>query len=850
MEYVRAEEGMDMTTLVLIGLIVVVAKLWFDVGTLRSRLAALESGASWTDFASPELEMERASARLVARVAQAVEPPEPPEPIQAPSPELVAEPISSNSQLDLEPEPAPAELPEPSSPSFGFEDLFGRKLPIWAGGITLAVAGVLIVKYSVDAGLLSPAVRVIFGLLFGTGLIVGAEAALRADARIRDPRVRQALSGAGIATLYASVLVAANLYHLVGPVTAFAGMAGTTVLAGLLSLRFGVPSAVLGLVGGMAAPALVGSGSPDVPLLSAYLALAVGGLCALSRTQRWTWLGVAALIGGFGWGALLIVGGALDAVQSLSLGVYTLLLGIALPVLAFAGARSAAVHTAGSLAACVQLAVLVALGGFGALEWGLFALISAAIVWLSRREAALADLPVAGLTVALLLVTQWHAADADGLALVIGGIAAIYGGPATWRMWRNSARLTDAVQVAAIAVAIPLLPAIRLSLSDGAVSLLALFGAIVAGLVGVLGWRCPTRKEDARFAILAAAAAALLALSSVLAAPAWLVASAIALVAAALLLLAGRADDMRVEWSAWVLGAGSLVALALAPEIEMMRAFGREAATGNLTGAARWFGPALAAALFAWRGRASDAGIVAQPVAVVLGYAAAAQIVPQDWLALVPALLLAGFAADRRTWPAMLTAAAISAGWAAWPLALWLAAGAGALVGMPMLVPELPTIFDMLLRLVIPALALAFAASRQSALRLRSAAIAAAAVLATVSFHIAFKHLFAISDMREFARLGLAERTVWEMLLAAGAVVLWRQSKEGAGAFAVAALAHSLYFTAGLHDPLWAEQAVGAWPVLNLLLLPMALPSRWSGQRIGSSCRPWRDACANGCRWG
>jgi len=112
--------------------------------------------------------------------------------------------------------------------SFSFEELFGRKLPIWAGGITLAVAGMLIVKLSIEAGLLSPPVRVIMGSIFGFVLIGGAELALRQEERVRDDRVRQALSGAGIASLYASVLVASNLYHLISPLAAMLGMAAVT----------------------------------------------------------------------------------------------------------------------------------------------------------------------------------------------------------------------------------------------------------------------------------------------------------------------------------------------------------------------------------------------------------------------------------------------------------------------------------------------------------------------------------------------------------------------------------------------------------------------------------------------
>jgi uncharacterized membrane protein len=225
----------------------------------------------------------------------------------------------------------------PEERKFGFEDIFGRKLPIWAGGITLAVAGMLIVKYSIDAGLISPLVRVISGLIFGFALIGSAELALRADDRVRDPRVRQALAGAGVASLYGAILIAANVYHLVGPVTAFFAMAAVTALAMGLSLRFGAPSALLGLAGGLAAPALVGSGEPNIPLLASYLAMAVGGLSVLSKSQRWMWLGIGALTGGFGWAGLLLLGGTLDSAATISHGIYIILLGIVLPMVAFSG---------------------------------------------------------------------------------------------------------------------------------------------------------------------------------------------------------------------------------------------------------------------------------------------------------------------------------------------------------------------------------------------------------------------------------------------------------------------------------------------------------------------------------
>jgi uncharacterized membrane protein len=155
----------------------------------------------------------------------------------------------------------------PLLPRFDFEDLFGRLLPIWAGGVTLAAAGFFLVRWSIDAGLLTPAVRVLLAGLFGAALVATAEAAFRWRDRVADPRVAQALAGAGLATLYVAFYLAGSTYGLIGSSLAFVGLAAVTAAAIGLSFRFGLPSAVLALVGGFAAPALVGSEDANLPLL-------------------------------------------------------------------------------------------------------------------------------------------------------------------------------------------------------------------------------------------------------------------------------------------------------------------------------------------------------------------------------------------------------------------------------------------------------------------------------------------------------------------------------------------------------------------------------------------------------
>ncbi len=53
-----------------------------------------------------------------------------------------------------------------SNESVSFEQQFGTRLPVWIGGVALALAGFFMVKYSIEVGLISPAVRASNGNYF------------------------------------------------------------------------------------------------------------------------------------------------------------------------------------------------------------------------------------------------------------------------------------------------------------------------------------------------------------------------------------------------------------------------------------------------------------------------------------------------------------------------------------------------------------------------------------------------------------------------------------------------------------------------------------------------------------
>lgn len=843
--------------LVFLALFVLVGVMWIRLGTLEERIEAMElqpaiAAPAPSAFAALEYWSKRTPAGPVEPdFATEAEP----EPVAEPAPEPIAEPEPEPEQVadsepgpvvDPEPEPAARPIPvvisypvpEPEAEparGFGFEELFGGRLPIWAGGITLAVAGVLIVRYSIEAGLLSPLVRFVAGLVFGGGLIAAAELALRLEERVRDPRVRQALAGAGIATLYASILVGVNLYALIGPMTAFAAMAVVTALAMALSLRFGAPSALLGLVGGLAAPALVGAGEPNVPLLTLYLASAVGGLSVLARVQGWTWLGAGALAGGLGWGLALVLGGVPDIAASLSIGAYLLVIGIALPLVALPPRAGRLLRIGECTVAAVEMAALVATGGFTLLHWGLFGLISIAIVWLARREAAFERLPLAGLALALALLCAWTDPGAAHFALVLVATALIYGGPALHALWREKGGLVEVGQIAALSLGGTFLAALHFYGADLALAGTALAAAGFPVAAALLGWRRTERRDDARFALLVCAAALLAGVAACFAIPVETLPLAVAAIGGALLLLSLVAEDARIEPAAWVGALAAIVCFAVAPgfEAEAQRLIGPGRPVDPLLALLRWGGLACAALVFARFARLESARDGAQAVAAAFAYGAAAQIVPAQYLSLVaPAALLAlafagrAFAAERLL-PAMAVVLAITLGWAAYPLLLWSQAALPSVAGDPLLAAELPALRDVLQRLLAPALLIAgaaWAARRHVAPEARRAAVAAALVLGSVAAHVLFKRIFGLETV-EFAGLALVERSLWEALLLGAGVVAWKLgSRPVALALGGAALAHLGWYSLVLHNPLWAGQAVGPLPVANLLLWVYGLP--------------------------
>ncbi len=474
-------------------LIVALFSLWSRVQVLERRISALEL--------RPAVASE---AEIAPTLVQAPAPP------ARESPARVvhsASPWAAPPPAPKEPAPPPVIEPEPGRQprKIGFEELFGSRLPIWAGGITLAVAGLFIVKYSIDAGLLSPAVRIILGLLFATGLVVSAEVARHWKATAIDPRIAQALAGAGIAAAYSSILMATNIYHLFGPATGFLGLAAITAGALGLALRFGAPSAILGMVGGLAAPALIGETTDNIAPLTLYLGIVVAGLSLVARRQRWPCLNAAALAGGFGWSALIFIAKPLHPGNATALGGYALLLALAIPIISRGSANDRLLRMAAAFIGAIQIALIVARGGYAMLEWGLYGLLSIGVIVLAKRDRQLSLLPPLALAVFLATMLGWHQPIPINLLLVTCSAMLLFCGVALFSIWGRDGTLRDALQASAalgggLGVASLIAPAEMLSREGW--SLLALAVALPLAAAAIIGARHTLPERDPRLLIL------------------------------------------------------------------------------------------------------------------------------------------------------------------------------------------------------------------------------------------------------------------------------------------------------------------------------------------------------------
>ncbi|MCK1658555.1 DUF2339 domain-containing protein [Bradyrhizobium sp. 151] len=201
-------------------------------------------------------------------------------------------PLEASTEADATP-PLPAPAP-------GFEERLGTRWVVWIGGLALALGGFFMVRYSIEAGLLGPGVRVFLGGVFALALLGAGEWSRRKEsisniAALPIANIPAILTAAGTAVAFATIYAAYALYGFLVPATAFV-LLGLVALGTLAAaLLHGPALAGLGVVGAFVTPILVSSGKPDYWALYIYLAVVTAASFGLARIRLWRWLAVTTI---------------------------------------------------------------------------------------------------------------------------------------------------------------------------------------------------------------------------------------------------------------------------------------------------------------------------------------------------------------------------------------------------------------------------------------------------------------------------------------------------------------------------------------------------------------------------
>ena len=267
------------------------AEMRDELAALRGRLEAIEAMG------------------LRARPAPSAPPPlqQPRETPVAPSPAIepervgaaeTAAPHHAASDTAAMPPPLPPVRPAADQP--GFEEQLGTRWVVWVGGLTLALGGFFMVRYSIEAGLLGPGVRTMLGGAFAAALLAAGEWTRRKESIsiIETPviaNIPAILTAAGTAVAFATVYAAYALYGFLAPATAFI-LLGVVALGTLAAaLLHGPALAGLGVAAAFITPILVSSQQPDYWALYIYLAIVTAAALGLARLRLWRWLAVTAI---------------------------------------------------------------------------------------------------------------------------------------------------------------------------------------------------------------------------------------------------------------------------------------------------------------------------------------------------------------------------------------------------------------------------------------------------------------------------------------------------------------------------------------------------------------------------
>lgn len=187
------------------------------------------------------------------------------------------------------------ETPPPPAPfnpmsRIEFERLFGGRVLAWIGGLATLLGLVFLMRSAVDSSWFTEEVRTLLAA-FGSLSLLGFGVWLherRGYLEVARVAVAVAIPG-----LFATTVVAAQVYDLISPILGLEAAALIGVVGVAIAVRWSsVLVGSVGMLGALAAPMLVGATGEGGSI--AFVAVALAASVGVLLWQRWNWLSLGA----------------------------------------------------------------------------------------------------------------------------------------------------------------------------------------------------------------------------------------------------------------------------------------------------------------------------------------------------------------------------------------------------------------------------------------------------------------------------------------------------------------------------------------------------------------------------
>ncbi|MFD1987823.1 DUF2339 domain-containing protein [Mesorhizobium newzealandense] len=221
---------------------------------------------------------------------------------EAPTGEAVSGPWAPSEAGPAAAEPAEPAAAAKAARQSDVETALGTRWAVWVGGIALALGGLFLIRYTIEAGIFGPGVRLTMAAVLGLVLVAGGEFIRRTGFKVPVQGVAGAyipaiLTAAGAFILFGTVYAAHGIYGFIGPALAFTLLGAIGVATIAAALVHGQALAGIGLIGAMVTPMLVASQAPNPWALFGYLAIVLAATAVIARMRDWKLLMAAAFFG-------------------------------------------------------------------------------------------------------------------------------------------------------------------------------------------------------------------------------------------------------------------------------------------------------------------------------------------------------------------------------------------------------------------------------------------------------------------------------------------------------------------------------------------------------------------------